>query len=101
MNIIKTQNKNNITYNGHRYMQFFLKFETQNLNNMNKDNKNTELNSTDKKLHISDVMCSKKISINDVLSNFEEYCTTKGFNYDDTMYEKVSKYMIWLSSKLD
>ena len=39
---------------------------------MNKDNKNTELNSTDKKLHISDVMCSKKISINDVLSNFEE-----------------------------
>ena len=46
-------------------------------------------------------MCSKKISINDVLSNFEEYSTTKGFNYDDTMYEKVSKYMIWLSSKLD
>ena len=68
---------------------------------MNKDNKNTELNSTDKKLHISDVMCSKKISINDVLSNFEGYSTTKGFNYDDTMYEKVSKYMIWLSSKLD
>ena len=68
---------------------------------MNKDNKTTELNSTDKKLHISDVMCSKKISINDVLSNFEEYSTTKGFNYDDTMYEKVSKYMIWLSSKLD
>ena len=63
---------------------------------MNKDNKNTELNSTDKKLHISDVMCSKKISINDVLSNFEEYSTTKGFNYDE-----VSKYMIWLSSKLD
>lgn len=24
---------------------------------MNKDNKNTELNDTDKKLHISDVMC--------------------------------------------
>jgi hypothetical protein len=25
---------------------------------MNKDNKNTELDNTDKKLHISDVMCS-------------------------------------------
>ena len=47
-----------ITYNGHRYMQFFLKFETQNLNNMNKDNKNTELDKTDKKLHISDVSSS-------------------------------------------
>lgn len=28
----------------------------QNLNNMDKDNKNTELNDTDKKLHISDVI---------------------------------------------
>jgi hypothetical protein len=30
----------------------------QNLNNMNKDNNNTELNNTDKKLHIYAVMCS-------------------------------------------
>jgi hypothetical protein len=33
--------------------------ETQNLNNMNIDNKNTEVDNTDKKLHISDVSESK------------------------------------------
>jgi hypothetical protein len=30
---------------------------------MNKENKNTEVNDTDKKLHISDVMCSLPVSV--------------------------------------
>jgi hypothetical protein len=41
----------------------------QNLNNMNKDNKNTELNDTDKKLHISDV----RNSIQERIKRHEQY----------------------------
>ena len=49
---------------------------------MNKDNKNTKVNDTDKKLHISDVMCS--------LSRFEKFFR----NEHPTMFyqgDKMSK----------
>ena len=36
----------------------YVKYLTTNLKNMNKNNKNTELDNTDKKLHISDVIGS-------------------------------------------
>ena len=63
--------------------------------------KNTKLDNTDKKLHISDVSDSKKFSINDILYNFDEYFTEIGFNFDDNMKTKLEKYVKWLSSKLE
>ena len=50
---LNTKQKHSIAYNGHRYMQFFLKLEHKKLNNMKEVNKNTEVNDTDKKLYIS------------------------------------------------
>ncbi len=44
---------------------------------MNKDNKNTELNDTDKKLHISDVSCSS-ISREDI--NKQAYLVMSNIN---------------------
>jgi len=47
---------------------------------MDKDNKNTELDNTDKKLHICDVMCCfcgeshKKLNLDDIESFYESIC---------------------------
>jgi hypothetical protein len=52
---------------------------------MNKDNKDTEVDNTDKKLHISDVSCSK-FSINDLemcLDWLREYVINGGNIKDD------------------
>ena len=63
------------------------------------DPKNSELASREtQSVSLSDD-ASKRFSMNDVLSNFDEYFTTNGFDYDDTMYQKISKYMIWLSKR--
>lgn len=50
---------------------------------MNKDNKNTELNDTDKKLHISDVMCS----------DFEKELVRHNF-YITLIHKELSKGII-------
>ncbi len=60
---------------------------------MDKDNKNTELDSTDKKLHISDVMCcfcgelhEKLENSDDIEPTFEnicEDCYGNGFHNND------------------
>jgi hypothetical protein len=68
---------------------------------MNKDNKNTELNDTDKKLHISDVSDSKKFSKEDIINNFRTFINTKGFDFNTTMEEKLEIYIDWLNTKID
>ena len=50
---------------------------------MNTDNKNTELNNTDKKLHISDVMCS----------DFEKELVRHNF-YITLIHKELSKGII-------
>lgn len=45
------------------------------------------------------IVTEKFFSANDVLSNYEEYLTTFGFNCEDTTFEKISKYINWLASK--
>jgi formylmethanofuran dehydrogenase subunit E len=54
---------------------------------MNKDNKNTELDNTDKKLHISDVMCCfcGKLHKQAELIDDKPICETcyeQGYNFD-------------------
>jgi hypothetical protein len=69
---------------------------------MNKDNKNTEVNDTDKKLHISDVMVSligRKVKYNGI-----KYTVTDYFNYtdlimldDDVTVSRIHSGIEWLN----
>jgi len=59
---------------------------------MNKDNKNTELDNTDKKLHISDVMCryiSEEIKRHDCYINSLYRSKMKGDLTDDEYQSKL------------
>jgi hypothetical protein len=69
---------------------------------MNKENKSTELNDTDKKLHISDVMVSligRKVKYNGI-----KYTVTDYFNYtdlimldDDVTVSRIHSGIEWLN----
>jgi hypothetical protein len=69
---------------------------------MNKDNKNIEVNDTDKKLHISDVMVSligRKVKYNGI-----KYTVTDYFNYtdlimldDDVTVSRIHSGIEWLN----
>lgn len=60
-----------------------------NLNNMNKDNKNTEFDNTDKKLHISDVSGSEKLYSVDDIHKIIRYMNK---NYSKTEDELAKPY---------
>ena len=53
---------------------------------MNKDNKNTEFDNTDKKLHISDVMKSILSELNDKKDLYIKY------NNDENSYTSLDNY---------
>ena len=69
---------------------------------MNKDNKSTEVNDIDKKLHISDVMVSligRKVKYNGI-----KYTVTDYFNYtdlimldDDVTVSRIHSGIEWLN----
>ena len=52
---------------------------------MNKDNKNTELNDTDKKLHISDVI--------QTLNDFHEWTLSTDAMFDDRLIPNYIEYL--------
>jgi hypothetical protein len=54
---------------------------------MNKDNKNTELNNTDKKLHISDVMNSILTDLEKIKNDHIEVRSES--SYDKSMKERM------------
>jgi hypothetical protein len=60
---------------------------------MNKDNKNIEVNNTDKKLHISDVMF-RFIGLIPLLGGLFYY----QFGQEDWFEKHMSKYMVWMIS---
>ena len=69
--------KGTLTHNDTQiYVVFFLNLKIK-LKNMNTDNKSTELDNTDKKLHISDVSCSS-ISRDDI--NKQAYLVMSNIN---------------------
>lgn len=82
----------------------FLKFETQNLKDMNIDNKNTELDDTDKKLHISDVMFSCPLCKNEELKVVDKtklhnsyiICNNCGCTFIDGRWLKPEKKFVGL-----
>ena len=65
---------------------------------MNKDNKNTELNDTDKKLHISDVISSKNYTTDEVKQLIKHFVKTADFidfdrEYGITGWEELDKWL--------
>ena len=61
---------------------------------MDTENKNTELDNTDKKLHISDVMNSILNDYQDKLKNITEKIDTKKKIYHNLSHLKVKEYNI-------
>ena len=43
----------------------------------------------------------KNISVNDILTNYDKYVNEVGFDFNDDIKIKLTKYINWLSKKLN